>query len=148
MFPLRFGCSPPLTPPLAVIRALTRLPGVVCLAAVLAQASVADAQMVPGSRVVGEAPALGLDRDHQSRDFTIQEIACSAPANVLWPGDPASLTFRITNTTAAPLSANGVIEVIQYGTRGKPGDIWEPLFYQIATVDSVPIQVKDRKSVV
>src|ERR1700722_16726232 len=128
MFSHRFGCSPS-----------SIILGVACVAVALAPG--ARAQMVPGTRVVGEAKELGLDRDHESRDFTIQEIACSAPANVLWPGEPVSLTFRITSATAAPLSASGVIQAIQYGTRGKPGDIWEPLFYQIAAVDSAPIQV-------
>lgn len=101
------------------------------------------AQMVSGSRAVGEAAELSLDRDHHSRDFSIQEIDCSVPSNVLWPGDTATLKFRMTNLTDQPLSAEGAIKVIQYGTRGKPGDIWEPEFFQIATVDSLPIKVTD-----
>ena len=99
------------------------------------------AQMVPNIRAVGEAQELGLDRDHRSRDFTIQEIECSVPANVLWPGDRPVFKFRVTNNTAAPLSTGGILKVIHYGTRGKPGDIWEPLFYKIAEADSVPFRV-------
>ena len=102
-----------------------------------------EAQMVPGMRGIGEAKEMGLDRDHKSRDFSVQEIACSVPANVLWPGEQPNLKFRVTNLTAAPISAEGTIKVIQYGTRGRPGDIWEPLFYQIAEVDSVPVKVVD-----
>ncbi len=104
-------------------------------------ATIASAQMVPGSRVVGECRELGLDRDHRSRDFTIQEIACSAPSNVLWPGEKVSLKFRITNLSGSALTADGVFQAVQYGTRGKPGDIWEPLFYQIADVNSVPVHI-------
>ena len=100
-----------------------------------------SAQMVPGIRLIGEAEELGLDRKQQSRDFKVQEISCNVPANVLWPGDQASLRLRITNLTAAPLTAEGRIEVIQYGTRGRPGNIWEPLFYKIAPVDSIPLQI-------
>ena len=99
------------------------------------------AQMVPGSRVIGECKELGLDRDHRTRDFTIQEIACSTPSNVLWPKDKVSLKFRVTNLSASALTADGTLQVVRYGTRGKPGDIWEPLFYQTASVDSVPIHV-------
>ena len=98
-------------------------------------------QMVPGTRVVGEAEELGLDHDHQAHDFGIQEVACSVPANVLWPGEAVSLTFRITNNTGASLAANGTIRAIQYGTKGKAGDIWQPLFYQIAQVDLAPLKV-------
>src|SRR5882757_6218266 len=101
------------------------------------------AQMVPGTRAVGEVVALGLDRDHRSRDFSIQEIESTAPSNVLWPGDKVTLKFRVTNLTDKPLTADGAITVIQYGTRGKPGDIWEPEFFQIAEIDSIPFKVSE-----
>ncbi|MEA3146107.1 MAG: hypothetical protein QOI53_1579, partial [Verrucomicrobiota bacterium] len=99
------------------------------------------AQMVPGTRVIGGAEELGLDRDHRSRDFAIEEIACGAQGNVLWPGDQPTMKFRISNLTNQTLSADGKIKVIQYGTRGKPGDIWEPEFFRIADGASVPFKV-------
>ncbi len=97
--------------------------------------------MVPGTRVIGEAKLLKLDRDHKARDYTIQQLSCDLPANVLWPGEQATLRFRVTNQTSAPLKATGRVEVIHYGTRGKPGDIWEPLFFSNGVVDSIPFAV-------
>lgn len=99
--------------------------------------------MVPGIRAVGEAEELALDRAQRSRDFSIQELSCSVPANVLWPVDKAKLTFRIVNTSAAPLSGSGTIKVIHYGTRGRPGDIWEPEFFINREVDSIPFQLPE-----
>ena len=101
----------------------------------------AVAQMVPGMKVVGEARALGLDRDHKARDYTIEQLSCDHPANVLWPGEQATLKFRITNLTSEPLKGKGTFEVVHYGTRGKPGDIWEPLFFSHGVVDSIPFSV-------
>lgn len=100
-----------------------------------------NAQMVPGVRAIGESKVLGLDRDHKARDFSIQQIGCNMPGNVLWPGDRPVFKFRVTNLTLAPLSAKGAIQVIHYGTRGKPGDIWEPLFFKIADFEKVPLSV-------
>lgn len=117
-------------------------PKLLCaLLATVLSLSALHAQMVPGARVIGESELLGLDRARRSKDFTIQQIAGSAPANILWPGDKPSLTYRITNTTDAPLTADGAIKVLHYGTRGKPGDIWEPEFFVNREVDSVPFKV-------
>jgi hypothetical protein len=107
------------------------------LAAVL---QTSNAQMVPGSRAIAETTELGLDRTRKSRDFTMQQLSCSVPANVLWPGDQAKLTFRVTNTSSAPISGKGTIKVLHYGTRGKPGDIWEPEFFVNREVGSIPFQ--------
>jgi len=101
----------------------------------------AAAQMVPGSRVVGEAAGLGLDRDRRARDYSLQELSCSAPSNVLWPGEQPTVTLRLTNLTAALLTASGTLHIIQYATRGRPGDIWQPDFVQIREVDALPLAV-------
>lgn len=102
-----------------------------------------QAQMVPGARVIGETPVLGLDRDHKSPDFAVQQISASVPGNVLLPGDEATLKLHVTNLTKEPLSGEGKIKVFHYGTRGKPGDIWEPEFFSMGEVDSIPFQVKE-----
>lgn len=99
--------------------------------------------MVPGIRAIGENALLGLDRDHKSRDFAVQQIGGNIPGNVLWPEDEATLKLRITNLAKEALSAEGRIKVIHYGTRGKPGDIWEPEFFVIGEVDSIPFKVTD-----
>lgn len=109
--------------------------------AVTAAALPLNAQMIPGIRVIGESKELGVDRQSKSKDFTIQEIASSVPANVLWPGDKASFRFRVTNVTGAPLSAKGAIKITRYATSGVPGDFWETVFHPLTDVDSIPVKV-------
>lgn len=63
----------------------------------------------------------------------------SVPGQVLVPGEAPRFEIQLQNRTAAPLQTPGKIEVIAYGTRGIPGDIWKPETFRIGVVDSVPI---------
>ena len=59
------------------------------------------------------------------------EVAGRAGPNVLLPGEKGTFTLRISNKSSQPLRALGRIEVIQYGTRGRPGDSWSPEMFRI-----------------
>ena len=98
-----------------------------------------EAQMVTGSRIPGYAKTFGIDRE--AEDFSVQQIACSVPGNVLWPGDTASFTFLVENKSEQAIKTEGKVEAIRYGTRGRPGDIWTPQMFKIADAGVVPIQV-------
>jgi hypothetical protein len=56
-----------------------------------------------------------------------QFLGGTAPGNVLWPGEQASFTFQLVNNSKEPLAGTGQVELIAYGTKGQPGDIWAPL---------------------
>ncbi|MBN1422548.1 MAG: hypothetical protein JXP34_27470 [Planctomycetes bacterium] len=110
------------------------------LACAMLFAGGAFAQMVTGPRMDGFAKTFGLE-GRGAKDFAVAQIASTAGANVLWPGEQATLTFRITNTSADPLRIEGRIDGVRYGTRARPGDIWRPVVFKIADLPSMPIPV-------
>jgi hypothetical protein len=67
----------------------------------------------------------------------------SIPGNILGPKEQPEFTFQIVNTSDQPLQAAGHVEVIAYGTRGAPGDVWTPHVFKIGTGSaSVPVLVE------
>lgn len=115
-----------------------------CTAAGLALiAGSVSAQMVTGSGMPGYAETLGLaTKEHPQPDrYTVTYYETNVPGNVLWPGEQGKYSFQLRNKTKNPIKVKGKVVVIQYGTKGQPGDIWVPLMVKIADVISVPIEV-------
>jgi LacI family transcriptional regulator len=104
-------------------------------AAALLAAPAARAQTVTGKDMAGYAAAFGLEPARQAKSWEVREVAVrvgdSEGANVLWPKQTATFTFRFTNKTDRPLTAEGRLETIPYGTRIKPGGIWTPTVFPI-----------------
>ena len=94
------------------------------------------AQMVTGRDMPGYARTFGLS-DRPA--YAVQLVGGSAPGNILWPGDAPRFTFQILNDGDQPLNASGRVEVIAYGTRGVPGDIWTPHVFKISGGGSAPV---------
>ena len=71
----------------------------------------ASAQMVTGRDMPGFADVFDLKPAQQAKGWEVREIAIKTPtgenANVLWPGEKASFTFRFTNKTDTPITARG-----------------------------------------
>ena len=66
----------------------------------------------------------------------------STPAgNVLAPEEQPTFTFLFRNNTAAPIQADAHLDVLSYGTREIPGDIWTPDLFKIADLPPIPITV-------
>ena len=104
--------------------------------ALLAVGTPGRAQMVAGKDMPGYAETFGLAAPPTYKALLTE---CSIPGNVLWPGDAPSFTFQIQNDGDAPLTAAGRVEVIAYGTKGAPGDVWTPHVYKITDGGSVPV---------
>jgi hypothetical protein len=87
-------------------------------------------QMVTGAGMEDFAKSFGLS----AKGWSVQQTACSLGANALWPGEEATFTFFVKpgQPYKGPLKA----EVVQYGTKGKPGDWWKPVVFKIATTSS------------
>jgi hypothetical protein len=100
-----------------------------------------SAQMVPDTTLVAQTPDLGLDRDHASKVFTVQQTDATNGVNVIWPGEKAPVTLTINNTSDQPIQTDGKIEVIQYAVQGIPGDGWLGKFVKLADVQTIPISV-------
>ena len=95
----------------------------------------ARAQMVTGSGMENFRPAFGLS----ARGWSARQTACSLGANALWPGEQATFSFFIK--PGEPYRGPLTVRVIQYGTKGKPGDWWKPVVFKIADTSSRQLEV-------
>ena len=86
--------------------------------------------------------AFDLRPEQVAKTYSVQEIACTPPSNVLWPGESATFTFQIVNLTDQPLAAKGKAEVIQYSMTSPLDDVWTQTFHRVAVHDAVPLQVE------
>ena len=95
----------------------------------------ASAQMVTGSDMEDFAQAFGIS----AKNWSAQETACSSGANALWPGEEATFTFFVK--PGQPYKGPLTVNVIQYGTKGKPGDWWKPVVFKIADTSCTTLEV-------
>ena len=105
-------------------------------AALAAWPAGAGAQMVTGAKMTDFAATFGLGG---KADCSAKLAESSIPGDILFPNEQPAFTIRVTNSTDAPLKARGRIDIIQYGTKGKPGDIWVPTVFKIADTATAPI---------
>ncbi len=100
-----------------------------------------SAQMVAGIDIPEFGATFGVDvhADHALKAYLIES---SVPGHVLWPGEQPTFTVQLDNQSDRPATVTGRFEVIAYGTRGRPGDIWTPEMFRIAEVDQRPFSAK------
>ena len=91
------------------------------------------------NRPDGMVRAFGLGPEQAAYDYTVQEIACAAPANVLWPGDKTTFTLQFANRSATPLRLAGKVDLVSYGT-AEPSVLMLRVF-KIADLASIPINL-------
>jgi hypothetical protein len=99
------------------------------------------AQMVTAERIDGFSETMGVLVNQRFHPYRAQLIQSNIPGNVLWPGDKATFTFQLASGLDEPIRTKGRVDIIRYGTKGKPGDIWKPDMFKIADCGSVPIEV-------
>ncbi|MBE0536919.1 MAG: hypothetical protein IH624_14740 [Phycisphaerae bacterium] len=94
----------------------------------------ATAQMTTGGDMEDFGKTFGIS----ARGWSVQQKACSQGANALWPGDEAIFTFFLKpdRSYQGPVK----VDVIQYGTKGKPGDWWKPIVFKIADISSSTVE--------
>ena len=90
----------------------------------------ARAQMTTGSAMEDFARTFGIS----AKGWSVQQTGCSFGANALWPGEEATFTFFLK--AGQPYKGPLNVDVIQYGTKGKPGDWWKPVVFKIADTSS------------
>ena len=95
----------------------------------------AGAQMVTGSGMEDFAKSFGLT----AKGWSVQQTGCSLGANALWPGEEATFIFFLK--PGQPCQGTLRVDVIQYGTKGKPGDWWKPVVFKIADISSSTVEV-------
>ncbi len=84
---------------------------------------------------------LGLKNGQRFYDYDVLCKGSSASVNVFWPGEKAHFTFHITNNTDASMITAGRVDIIRYGCKGLPNDIWLPEIVKMADVQSIPISI-------
>ena len=97
----------------------------------------AHAQMVSGSAMPGYGDTFGIDLKAQLK-YHAELAQSSAPGNVLWPGEQPTFTIQIQNGDTTPILGPGKIDIIRYGSKGLPGDIWTPVAYKIGDTPRCP----------
>jgi hypothetical protein len=90
--------------------------------------------MTTGPGMTDFAKSFGLS----AKGWSAQETACSLGANAIWPGEEATFTFFVK--AGLPYRGPVKVDVIQYGTKGKPGDWWKPIVFKIADTSSTSVE--------
>ncbi len=83
----------------------------------------------------------GMTQRSQTDSLQVVQIGGSAPANMLWPGEPATIVVQVVNKTGQPLRATGKIDIIQYGLLTSMEDMFQISLRKIADAGSVPVAV-------
>ncbi len=100
------------------------------------------AQMVTGASMPGYAEAFGVSSDSRNAAYSVALMDSGVPGNLLYPGEQPKFTFQIVNRQDAPIAIKGKVEIVAYGTKGQPGDIWAPRVFKINTPAALPLTVK------
>lgn len=100
-----------------------------------------SAQMRDPWEWVNYEKVLGVQNNQRSYNFDVQCISTSATANIFWPGEKARFTFQLTNNLNEPIVAEANVEVIQYGSKGIPNDIWLPEMFKMAVTETIPVKI-------
>ena len=69
------------------------------------------------------------------------QVAGSAPANMLWPGEEVTVTVQLVNLTDQPIRVAGKVDVIPYGLTTSPADMFNVAMRKLGQAGSVPISV-------
>ena len=94
-----------------------------------------QAQMTTGSDMEDFGKTFGIS----AKGWSVQQTECSLGANALWPGEEATFTFFLK--PGEPYKGPLKVDVVQYGTKGKPGDWWKPIVFKIADTSSSTLDV-------
>ncbi|GAT32556.1 hypothetical protein TSACC_2955 [Terrimicrobium sacchariphilum] len=96
------------------------------LAAALALTGSALAQMKTGEQMKNYEEVFGVKINQRTYPYEVTLLEGTPEGNVLYPGEQPRLKLLFTNKTDAPIKTEAKMEVIPFGTRGIPGDIWLP----------------------
>ena len=127
-----------------------RIPWFTLTLFLLVNAPAGFSQMVTGSNMPGFADAFSLQKGDHAPDFAVQEIAVhvgpgdaavNTMVNVLLPRETAEVTLHFLNKTGERLHADGLVQVIHYGTSVPAGDVWVPHVFKIADESQSEISV-------
>ncbi len=100
-----------------------------------------QAQMVTGSSIPGFRTTFGLEQAQVAKGFVLEELQSKPPANILHPGEQPVFRFKLANQTGEALALDAHWELIQYGTKSRPGDVWVPDMFKIADCGRASVNI-------
>jgi len=100
-----------------------------------------NAQMKNPSEWVNYEHVLGVKNNLRHYDYYVTLARSSTSTNILWPGEQPDYTLQLVNNTNMAIKTTGKINIIRYGTKGRPNDIWLPEMVKIEDVASIPVSV-------
>lgn len=101
-----------------------------------------NAQMVDPYNWAGYEQVMGVKNGLRHYDYDIKTTYSSAPANVFWPSENVKFTFQLVSHTEEPIDVMASVQIIRYGARGIPNDIWLPEMYKIEDIQTLSVPVK------
>ena len=108
---------------------------------VLVLAQPVFAQMKSDERMKNYESVFGVKIDQRSYPYDVTLIASAPAGNVLAPGEQPEFTFLFKNNLPQAIQTSGHFDVLAYGTRGIPGNIWLPELFKSADLPAIPIEV-------
>ncbi|OIP84509.1 MAG: hypothetical protein AUK44_02275 [Porphyromonadaceae bacterium CG2_30_38_12] len=99
------------------------------------------AQMRAPEEWLNYETVMGVKNNQRLYDFDVTCIRTSSPANIFWPGEKATFTFQLVNNTNTAISVDAKVELINYGSKGIPNDIWLPEMFKIAEIQSISLKI-------
>lgn len=90
------------------------------------------AQMVDGKSIPEFGAVFGVEVSRTQFDVNAYLIRSSVSANILAPNDSLRLTIQFSNSRDVAYRGRVKVEMIHYGTRGRPGDIWVPEMFAVS----------------
>ncbi|SEO83770.1 hypothetical protein SAMN05192574_11418 [Mucilaginibacter gossypiicola] len=107
---------------------------------------VVTAQMTSPGQWVNYDQVFNLKTGLRQYDYDVALIRSSTNTNILWPGEQPGYTIQVVNNLDGPLEVKGKLEIIRYGTKGRPNDVWLPEVVKFATVSSsdLPVSIKTK----
>lgn len=98
-------------------------------------------QMRSGENMKNYGEVFGVKLNQREYPYDVTLIESIPAGNIVTPGQQPKLTFLLKNNLDRPLRASGKIDVMAYGTRGIPGDIWTPDVFKISDLPPIPIDI-------
>jgi len=119
---------------------MLKLSLLLCLTTLLGVQS-AFGQMKSDERMKNYETIFRVKIDQRSYPYDVTLIDSKPAGNVLAPGEQPELTFLFKNNQSQAIKTSGHFDVLAYGTRGIPGDIWTPELFKTTDLPPLPLAI-------
>ena len=98
-------------------------------------------QMVTGEQMKDFGAVFSTKPLGRGNAFNAFIYDCSLPGAIVYPGERVEFKAQVQANATNPVNVAGKIEVIAYGTRAIPGDIWKPEVFSLGIVQTIPVSI-------